>query len=89
MLSGAIAIFAIAWALWFTFMCRYPGPWSRFIDRIHVRLADCGLSFEWMRRAEKGATLKVLVAVTTVASLACLAILLKHPTALEAYLHHR
>jgi hypothetical protein len=89
MLTWAVTIFSLAWGLWLSFMCRYPARWSEFIDRLQLRLGAHGLSPEWMRSAEKGVTLKVIVAATTIASLACLAILLKHPTALEAYLHPR
>ena len=89
MLTWAVAIFSLAWGLWFAFMFRYPGPWARFIDRLHTRLGAHGLSSDWMRRAEKGVALKVLVAMTTIISLACLVILLKHPTALESFLRPR
>jgi hypothetical protein len=89
MLTWTVAIFSVAWGLWLSFIFRYPVRWSGFIDRVHLRLGAYGLSAEWMRRAEKGITLKLLVAGTTIVSLACLAILLKHPTALDYFLHPR
>jgi tellurite resistance protein TehA-like permease len=89
MLAISIAIFSVIWALWLTYLIRYPTEWRDHLDRLHVRLKGYGLSIPWMKRAEQGITLKVLIAATTVISLACLAIVLRHPDALDTFLHHR
>ena len=89
MLSIGLAIFATTWALWLVFMVRYPAQWRGHLDRLHVRLQGYGLSFPRMKRAEQGITLKVLVAATTFISLCCLAVVLRHPQALDAFLHQR
>jgi len=86
MLACTLAVLALGWGLWLMFMLRYPSRWAQTIDSIHVRLARYGLSFEWMKRAEKGITLKTVVGSTVILMLACLAIVLLHPDALSNFL---
>lgn len=88
MFAISIAIFSVTWALWLTYLIRYPAQWRDHLDRLHVRLKGYGLSISWMKRAEQGNTLKVLVAATTFISLACLAVVLRHPNALDTFLLH-
>ena len=88
MLAIGLAIFSVVWALWLCYLIRYPARWRGHLDRLHVRLQVYGLSVPWMKRAEQGITLKVLVAATTFISLCCLAIVLRHPDALANFLHH-
>jgi hypothetical protein len=89
MLAIGLAVFATTWALWLVFMVRYPEQWRGHLDRLHVRLQGYGLSFPWMKRAEQGIGLKLIVAATTFLSLLCLAVVLRHPQALDTFLHHR
>jgi hypothetical protein len=83
-------MFALGWAFWFVYMLRYPRQWAQAIDGLHVRLGKYGLSVPWMRRLEKGPVLMVIVAATTFFALVDLVILIRHPTALSAFLqaHH-
>jgi hypothetical protein len=87
MLLIGLTIFAVASALWLTYMIRYPRQWSAWIDRRHAELEAYRLSFVWMQRAEKGITLKIVVAALTVLTLMCVATLLRHPTALSDFIH--
>ena len=88
MLAGILVIFALAWGLWFAFLARYPHQWNAQIDQLHARLQRQGLSVGWMKAAEKGVALKVIVAATTILALVCLIIVLHHPTALTTYLRN-
>lgn len=83
MLAIFLAAFAVTWGLWLAYLLRYPARWRARIDRQHDFLRQRGLSNSWMQKLEKGATLKVIVGVTTFISLMCLAIMLKHPHALD------
>jgi tellurite resistance protein TehA-like permease len=87
MLAIGLAIFSATWGLWLCYLIRYPARWRQHLDRLHVRLKGYGLSIPWMKRAEQGITLKVLVATTTFVTLFCLAIVLRHPQALDTFLH--
>jgi hypothetical protein len=89
MLAIGLATFSVIWAFWLTYLIRYPVQWREHLDRLHLRLKGCGLSIPWMKKAEQGITLKVLVAATTFISLCCLAIVLRHPDALSTFLHHQ
>jgi len=69
MLALALSVLALAWAMWLTFMVRYPTQWAEKVDAIHSHLARYGLSSEWMKRAEKGMVLKALVGAIVVITL--------------------
>ena len=86
MLAAGIAIFTVVWALWLTYLIRYPARWRGQLDRLHHWLGNFGLSIPWMKRAEQGFALKAIVAATALISLLCLAIVIRHPQALETYL---
>jgi hypothetical protein len=86
MLAVSLSLLALAWGLWLMFLIRYPMRWAEIIDAIHFRLARYGLSSEWMKRAEKGVTLKTLVGVTVILMLCSLAVTLRHPDALGNFL---
>ena len=87
MIIWGVSIFSLGWALWLTYMLRYPARWSAIVDRYHKKLQAYGLSAHWMQSAEKGVALKLLVATTVLISLTCVAVLLKHPTALNDFIH--
>ncbi len=89
MLAIGLAIFSVIWALWLCYLIRYPARWREHLDRLHSQLQGYGLSVPWMKRAEQGFALKAIVAATTVLSLLCLAVVLRHPQALNAFLHQR
>ncbi len=89
MLAISLAVFAVTWALWLTYMVRYPEQWRGHLDRLHVRLQGYGLSYPWMKRAEQGIGLKLIVAATTVLSLMCLVMVMRYPQALSTFLHQR
>jgi hypothetical protein len=86
-LAIVLSVVAVAWALWLTFMVRYPTQWAEKVDAIHSRLARYGLSVEWMKQLEKGIFLKALVGATVVIVLASLVETLRHPDALSAFFH--
>jgi hypothetical protein len=85
MLDLGLALLALAWGLWLTFMIRYPLRWAETVDAIHAQIARCGVSADWMKQAEKGLALKSVVAVTVILVLTCLAILVLHPDALSNF----
>jgi hypothetical protein len=87
MLATVFLVTAVAWALWLTFMVRYPKRWAEQVDAIHSRLARYGLSFERMKELEKGIFLKALVGATVVVVLASLVETLRHPDALAVFFH--
>jgi hypothetical protein len=86
MLLTILALTAVSFALWFTYMVRYPKKWEACVDALHQGLRPHGLSFHWMQRMEKGILLKILVAVATVLILSCVAVLFRHPTAWSDFL---
>jgi hypothetical protein len=53
------------------------------VDRQHQLLRSYGLSIAWVQRLEKGGALKAIVALTTFLSILCVAIILRHPSALN------
>jgi hypothetical protein len=83
MLVLILAFFALSWALWFTYLLRYPARWRARIDRLHEFLRRYGLSSEWMQQREKSGALTILVGLTTFITLMCLAVLMTHPHALD------
>ena len=89
MLAIGLAIFSLIWAFWLAFMIRYPARWHEHLDRLHEGLRGYGLSASWMKRAEQGFVVKVIVTATTLISLLCLAIVISHPQALDSFLHQR
>jgi hypothetical protein len=72
-LSGAVMLFVISWALWLWAMICFPQWWSSIVDREHAFLTRIGLlSSSWsafMRRFEKGWCLKSIVGITILISL--------------------
>jgi hypothetical protein len=86
MLIAVLVIAAVACGLWLTYMVRYPKKWEARIDGLHHNLRSYGLSSDWMREMEKGIALKVLVITLTVLIHWCIAVLLRHPTALTDFL---
>jgi hypothetical protein len=84
-LAVALAIISFSCALWLCYMIRYPLRWDARVDGLHSRLSSVGLSMAWMKAMEKGAVLKIVVAVLTMVTLACLAILMEHPNALQVF----
>jgi hypothetical protein len=86
MLIAFLALIAFSFGLWFTYMVRYPKRWVARVDAFHQSLRPYGLSFQWMQRMEKGISLKILVVVTAVLTLSCVAVLLRHPTAMSDFL---
>ena len=88
MLAIGLAVFSVIWALWLCYLIRYPARWCQHLDRLHDWLRGYGLSVPWMKRAEQGFALKAIVAATTIISLLCLVIIIRHPQALD-YLHQR
>lgn len=91
LLATLLVTFATAGALWLTYMVRYPDRWSARVDRHRQLLLAMGVNLPLMHRIEKGPVIRVLVALVVVITLACVAILLRHPTALQdfwAQLHH-
>jgi len=86
MLAVALCLLAFTWALWLMYMIRYPKQWAERIDGIHSWLSRHGLSFEWMKRAEKGYTLKAVVGLTVILTLCSLVVTLRHPDALSNFL---
>ncbi len=83
----ALSVLALAWAMWLTFMVRYPTQWAAKVDAIHSHLARYGMSSERMKRAEKGMVLKAIVGATVVLMLTSLVVTLRHPHALAAFYH--
>jgi tellurite resistance protein TehA-like permease len=88
MLAIGLAIFSATWGLWLCYLIRYPARWRQHLDRLHEGMRSYGLSFPWMKRAEQGFALKAIIATTTLISILCLVIIIRHPTALD-YLHQR
>ena len=76
MLFVAVAIFAMIWGLFLEYMISHSEEWARTVDRLHDFLRPFGLSYAWMQRLEKGVCLKIIVGLTTLISLVCLAFML-------------
>jgi len=86
MLAVILAVLAVGWGVWLTYMIRYPDQWAQKVDAIHARLAPICLSFDWMKRFEKGVTVKVIVGATVVLMLTALVVASRHPDALSNFL---
>lgn len=87
MLAAVLIVFSIGWAFWLCYMIRYPSQWAASVDRHHRLLLSFGINLPWMHRIEKGAVMKVLVALITIITLTGVAILLNHPTAWQNFWH--
>jgi hypothetical protein len=88
LLAAVLLVFAAAWAYWLTFMIRYPDRWAASVDRHRRLLLGLGIDLPWMHRIEKGLAMKFLVALITIITLTCVAILFNHPTAWQEFWYH-
>ena len=65
---------ALASFWWFVVLVYFPASWRRFMEwenALSIRLGVPRGLAQWLKRHETGATLKVVVAVLTLASLVC------------------
>jgi len=73
MLIAGLTIAAVASGLWLTYMIRHPKKWEARIDGFHQGLRPYRLSFDWMRKMEKGIALKMLAVTLSILILSCIA----------------